>query len=175
MARVRVQEDWPNLLADVLAGRAEGLYLAYCATVRPLLVNRLGQDAEDAMHEGFLRLLRAVRRGAIRDPWSVGKYCLLIAANEAHEIHRRRARHPEGAMPTRHADEPDFRNPERQAIASQLVSQALAVMTEDEREVCCDDRFDSEVAAERGCSKSTVWTMRSKAREKARRVLPQAA
>ena len=171
---------WEEILNGVQSGdRSAGdrLYLAFCAIVRPLLVNRLGIDlAEDAMHEAFIRVLEVARRGSIRRPEAMQGYCLRAAGRAIVDVFRGCQRRPERAeVPSRRYEPRELRDPERQAIARELIYLALGSMSERERVACCREQSDSDLAEELQVEKIGVRVLRSRGRAKAAKAIGRMA
>ena len=66
------QTSWPALIAKIQADDAEGmeeLYHVFSRGVRFFLWRQLGkQDMEDTVHDTFLTVAEAIRRGDVREP-----------------------------------------------------------------------------------------------------------
>lgn len=64
--------DWPELVERVRAGETGGieqLYSLFSRGIRFYLCRQLGpQELEDKVHDTFLIVLQAIRRGELRDP-----------------------------------------------------------------------------------------------------------
>src|SRR6476660_2768242 len=66
------QISWPELIEKIQADDASGmeeLYAVFSRGVRFFLWRQLGrQDLEDTMHDTFLVVTEAIRRGEVREP-----------------------------------------------------------------------------------------------------------
>jgi len=66
------QTPWPSLIAKIQANDARGmeeLYNVFSRGVRFYLWRQLGrQDLDDAVHDTFLTVAEAIRRGEVREP-----------------------------------------------------------------------------------------------------------
>ena len=69
---VLVASDWTSLVAQVQAGEDEGmekLYKLFSRGIRFYLCRQLGpQELEDKVHDTFLIVVNAIRRGDLREP-----------------------------------------------------------------------------------------------------------
>ena len=72
--------------------RFEEIYLKYCGLMyhaaNAVLHNR--QDAEDAVHNAFLRIIKHIRRLQNAPPQDLAPLAAVIARNEAISLHRKR-------------------------------------------------------------------------------------
>jgi RNA polymerase sigma-70 factor (ECF subfamily) len=119
--------DWTELVERVQAGEAEAieqLYDVFFRGIRFYLCRQLGpQELDDKVHDTFLIVLQAIRRGELRDPERLMGFVRTI-------VRRQVAAHIDKTVQTRkeHADL-EFglgvldhrRNPEEDAIARQRV------------------------------------------------------
>jgi RNA polymerase sigma factor (sigma-70 family) len=66
------ETPWPALIERIQANEAEGmedLYRVFCNGIRFYLYRQLGrQDLEDTLHDSFLTVTQAIRRGDLREP-----------------------------------------------------------------------------------------------------------
>ncbi len=186
--------SWPKTLLAVQAGEesaAAELYSAVCTTLRRRMVFSIGADeAEDATHSVFIKVLLAVRRGDIRDPEHMWGIIAQAGRRQIADIFRYRSRHPErvnaklAASPEegqssrgggrahqrQHSDRwggVDRRTPELIAIQRESLSRALAVMTPRQREVTTEEE-ESAAAGRLGISVNAVSILRSRGRRRAR-------
>ena len=66
------QTPWPELIERIQANEPDGmedLYKVFCRGVRYFLYRQVGhQDLEDTLHDTFLTVTQAIRRGELREP-----------------------------------------------------------------------------------------------------------
>lgn len=64
--------EWQDLVARIHAGTTDGmeeLYALFSRGIRFYLIRQLGpQELEDKMHDTFVVVVQAIRRGELRDP-----------------------------------------------------------------------------------------------------------
>ena len=129
------QTPWPALIRRIQANDAEAmeeLYQVFSRGIRFFLQRQLGtQDVDDAVHDTFLTVTQAIRRGEVRDPERLMGFVWAV-------VRRQLAAQIERAVTMRHQCDdlervpvPDGRlNPERNAILRQNQSLAYRVLNE---------------------------------------------
>ena len=133
---------WPAVIARIQADDARGmeeLYSVFSRGVRFFLWRQLGkQDLEDTVHDTFLVVAEAIRRGDVRDPERLMGFVWTV-------VRRQVAAHIERTVHLRNqhtALEADFRvadrgaDPEWQAIVQQRQALANGLL----QEICGRDR-----------------------------------
>jgi RNA polymerase sigma-70 factor, ECF subfamily len=136
--------DWVVLVSQIKAGEKTGmeqLYKIFSRGIRYYLCRRLGpQDLDDRMHDTFLIVVKAIRRGDLREPERLMGVVRTV-------VHRQVCAYIEQAVHERR-DQTDIdtsfgvadrkRNPEQDAMVRQradLMKNALAALTEKDREI----------------------------------------
>ena len=118
---------WTRLVEQIQAGDEAGmteLYDVFSAGIRFYLCRQLGaQDLDDRVHDMFLVVIEAIRRGEVREPSRLMGFVRTIArrqvaANIAETAHRRR---DELDVEASTAVKDTARSPEDQAIALERV------------------------------------------------------
>jgi RNA polymerase sigma-70 factor, ECF subfamily len=109
------QTQWPALIARIQAddaGGMEELYHVFSRGVRFFLWRQLGkQDMEDTVHDTFLTVTEAIRRGEVREPDRLMGFVWTV-------VRRQLAAHIDRTVNARnqHAElDADFRMPDRAA------------------------------------------------------------
>lgn len=117
--------DWAVLVARIRAGDAEGmeqLYQLFEKGIRFFLYRRLGpQELDDKIHDVFLIVVQAIRKGELREPERLMGFVRTIvrrqvAAHIDQMVHTRKEEQslePNSILPDR------SRNPEEDAIGEQ--------------------------------------------------------
>jgi RNA polymerase sigma-70 factor (ECF subfamily) len=136
--------DWEILVSQIKAGEEtamEQLYKIFSRGIRYYLCHQLGrQDLEDKVHDTFLIVVRAIRRGDLREPERFMGFVRTIvrcqvAAYIDEAVHKRLEQTDLGTGLT----VPDRKqNPEQEAIISQraeIMQKALSALSEEEREI----------------------------------------
>jgi RNA polymerase sigma factor (sigma-70 family) len=136
--------DWEILVAHIEAGEETGmeqLYKIFGRGIRYYLCRQLGpQELEDRVHDTFLIVVNAIRRGDIREPERLMGFVRTV-------VRRQVAAHIEQAVYNRH-EQTDLetggivtdrkQNPEQEAIIRQradLMQDALSALSEKDREI----------------------------------------
>jgi RNA polymerase sigma-70 factor, ECF subfamily len=136
--------DWAALVAQVKAGEDEGmehLYKLFSRGIRYYLCRQLGpQELEDKVHDTFLIVVNAIKRGDLREPERLMGFVRTV-------VRRQVAAYIETAVHTRR-DQTDLEsgitiadrkhNPEQEAMIKQkaeLMKSALAALSERDREI----------------------------------------
>ena len=138
------QMEWGSLISQIKAGEEaamEKLYTLLNRGIRYYLFRQLGsQELDDRMHDTFLIVLKAIRRGELREPERLMGFVRTIvrcqvAAYIEQAVHDRREQtdlESGFTVPDRKED------PEQAAIIRQkaeLMQNALSSLAEDEREL----------------------------------------
>jgi RNA polymerase sigma-70 factor, ECF subfamily len=136
--------DWSALVEKVKAGDDRGmeeLYKLFSRGIRYYLCRQLGpQELEDKVHDTFLIVVNAIKRGDLREPERLMGFVRTV-------VRRQVAAYIETAVHTRR-DQTDLesgvtvadrkKNPEQEAIAKekmQLMKSALAALSERDRDI----------------------------------------
>ena len=136
--------EWALLVSQIKAGDETGmeqLYKAFGRGVRYYLCRQLGpQELEDKIHDTFVIVVTAIRRGQVREPERLMGFVRTV-------VRRQVAAYIEQAVQDRHElsdvnsgiTVPDRKqNPEQEAMLYQkaeLVQSALSVLSEKDREI----------------------------------------
>jgi RNA polymerase sigma factor (sigma-70 family) len=167
--------EWSEVLPAVQQGQesaAEVLYRAFCDLVRPRVTRAVGADyADDVIHDAFMRILQAVRRGLIRHPGAM--YAIMAKTAHRQTIDHWRKRTSCPGVP---ADTlsyglswiPDKRDPERIAAARERLDRALAAMQPEQQEAVLAIGSNRQVAEKLGTTPGTVRMRRYHGRRLAR-------
>ena len=143
-ARSEAKLDWPYLVSKIREGDPAGmeeLYRLFSRGIRFYLCRQLGpQDLEDKVHDTFLIVVQAIRRGELRDPERLMGFVRTV-------VRRQVAAHIDSAVQTRKEQAElqcgysvsDVRNnPEQDAIAQQrreIMSHVLRSISRRDREI----------------------------------------
>ena len=136
--------DWEALVSQIKAGEETGmeqLYKLFNRGVRYYLSRQLGPlELEDKIHDTFLIVVNAIRRGDLREPERLMGFVRTV-------VRRQVAGYIEQAIQKRH-DMTDLdagfvvadrkQNPEQEAIVGQraeLIQNTLSVLSEKDREI----------------------------------------
>lgn len=128
------ENQWAGLVEKIKhddSGALEELYRVFSRGVRFHLCRQLGpQDVDDRVHEVFLIVAQAIRRGDLRDPERLMGYVRTVVrrqvAAQIDEVTRRRRQYadPEYGLAVRD----DGTNPEQDAIRQQHQELAWSVL-----------------------------------------------
>jgi RNA polymerase sigma-70 factor (ECF subfamily) len=133
-ATARSPVDWSGLVAKIQSGDESGmadLYAMFARGIRFYLCRQLGlQELEDKMHDTFIIVVQAIRRGELREPERLMGFVRTVvrrqvAAHIDNAVHRRRDQ-INLDVGTRVADA--RRNPEQAAAFHQKVELMLGVL-----------------------------------------------
>lgn len=136
--------DWAELVERIHRGEDSGmedLYRLFARGVRFYLCRQLGgQEIDDKIHDTFLIVVRAIRRGDLREPERLMGFVRTVlrrqvAAHIDHLIHRRRD-HINLDVGSRVADA--RRNPEQNAAIREkinLMAEVLREMSDRDRDI----------------------------------------
>jgi RNA polymerase sigma-70 factor, ECF subfamily len=136
--------DWAALVEQIKAGEDTGmeqLYKLFSRGIRYYLCRQLGpQELEDKVHDTFLIVVNAVKRGDLREPERLMGFVRTV-------VRRQVAAYIENAVHTRR-EQADLesgitvadktQNPEQEAIGKQkmqLMQSALAALSQRDREI----------------------------------------
>ncbi len=136
--------DWPLLVQQIKAGKDEGmeqLYKLFSRGIRFYLCRQLGpQELEDKVHDTFLIVVNAIRRGDLREPERLMGFVRTV-------VRRQVAAYIEQAVQTRR-EQADLEtgvlvadrshNPEQAAIVKQkaeLMKNALKALSKRDRDI----------------------------------------
>jgi RNA polymerase sigma-70 factor (ECF subfamily) len=136
--------DWESLVAQIKAGDDAGmeqLYKLFSRGIRYYLCRQLGpQELEDKVHDTFLIVVNAIRRGDLREPERLMGFVRTV-------VRRQVAAYIETAVTTRR-DQTDLetgvtvadkkQNPEQEAIGREkaaLMKSALDALSQRDREI----------------------------------------
>src|SRR3954454_3467452 len=136
--------EWGTLVSQIKAGEDAGmehLYKLFSRGIRYYLCRQLGpQELEDKVHDTFLIVVNAIKRGDLREPERLMGFVRTV-------VRRQVAGYIEHAVHTRR-DQTDLecgitvadrkRNPEQEAIIRQkaeLMMSSLAALSERDREI----------------------------------------
>ncbi|HLG99022.1 MAG TPA: sigma-70 family RNA polymerase sigma factor [Bryobacteraceae bacterium] len=128
--------DWAELVDRIHGGDESGmeeLYRLFAKGVRFYLCRQLGgQEIEDKIHDTFLIVVKAIRRGDLREPERLMGFIRTVlrrqvAAHIDHLVHRRRD-HLNLDLNSRVADA--RRNPEQSAAFREKIALMLEVLRE---------------------------------------------
>ncbi len=138
------QVDWSLLVAQVKAGEDSGmeqLYKLFSRGIRYYLCRQLGpQELEDKVHDTFLIVVNAIRRGDLREPERLMGFVRTVvrrqvAAYIEQAVHNRRE---QADLETGVAVADRKQNPEQEAMLrqkSELMKSALAALSQRDRDI----------------------------------------
>ncbi len=121
------QVNWAELVEHIRSGDPSGmeqLYAIFSRGVRFYLCRHLGpQELDDRVHDTFLIVVQAIRRGELRDPMRVMGFVRTVVRRQvaAHIDRAVRARKEEAELHPGLAVSDTGSNPEQQVIAEQQV------------------------------------------------------
>jgi RNA polymerase sigma-70 factor (ECF subfamily) len=136
--------DWPLLVQQIKAGNDDGmeqLYKLFSRGIRYYLCRQLGpQELEDKVHDTFLIVVNAIRRGDLREPERLMGFVRTVvrrqvAAYIEHAVHTRREQ-AELESGITVADR--TQNPEQEAIVrkkAELMKSALGALSQRDRDI----------------------------------------
>jgi RNA polymerase sigma-70 factor (ECF subfamily) len=171
--------NWALLVAQVQAGQdegMEGLYRLFSRGIRYYLCRQLGpQELEDKVHDTFLIVVNAIKRGDLREPDRLMGFVRTV-------VRRQVAAYIEQAVHTRR-DQADLesgvsvvdrkQNPEQAAILGQkaaLMKSVLAAMSDRDREILkrfyIDEQSQEEICREMELTETQFRLLKSRAKTK---------
>ena len=152
----------------------EELYQLFSRGIRFYLCRQLGpQDLDDKIHDAFLIVVQAIRRGDLREPERLMGFVRTI-------LRRQVAAHIERVVHTRR-DQAEFdstaripdplRNPEEAAMFRQrigLIRQVLGELSESDREILTrfyiDEESQDQICSEMGLTETQFRLLKSRAK-----------
>jgi RNA polymerase sigma factor (sigma-70 family) len=138
------QVEWSVLVAQVKSGEDEGmeqLYKLFSRGIRYYLCRQLGpQELEDKVHDTFLIVVNAIRRGDLREPERLMGFVRTVvrrqvAAYIEQAVHNRRE---QADLETGVAVADRKQNPEQEAMLrqkSELMKSALNALSQRDRDI----------------------------------------
>ncbi len=169
--------DWSELVAAVQRGENEGmerLYTVFARGVRFLLIRQLGyQDVEDKIHDIFLIVVNAIRRGELREPERLMGYVRTV-------VRRQVATHIDGLVQSRRdmsdvelsyklIDERD--DPEAEVLGKQrfrIMEQILRAISRRDREILTrfylQEQTQEQICTEMGLTETQFRLLKSRAK-----------
>jgi RNA polymerase sigma-70 factor, ECF subfamily len=174
-----VPSNWALLVAQVQAGQDEGmesLYRLFSRGIRYYLCRQLGpQELEDKVHDTFLIVVNAIKRGDLREPERLMGFVRTV-------VRRQVAAYIEQAVHTRR-DQADLesgatvadrkQNPEQVAILRQksaLMKSVLESMSDRDREILkrfyIDEQSQEDICREMELTETQFRLLKSRAKTK---------
>lgn len=171
--------NWAVLVAQVQAGQdegMEGLYRLFSRGIRYYLCRQLGpQELEDKVHDTFLIVVNAIKRGDLREPDRLMGFVRTV-------VRRQVAAYIEQAVHTRR-DQADLesgvsvvdrkQNPEQAAMLRQksaLMKSVLEAMSDRDREILkrfyLDEQSQEEICREMELTETQFRLLKSRAKTK---------
>ena len=136
--------DWPVLVSQIKAGKDEGmeqLYKLFSRGIRYYLCRQLGpQELEDKVHDTFLIVVNAIKRGDLREPERLMGFVRTVvrrqvAAYIEQAVHTRRE---QAELESGISVADRGQNPEQKAIIRQkaeLMKSALDALSQRDRDI----------------------------------------
>jgi RNA polymerase sigma-70 factor (ECF subfamily) len=136
--------EWGNLVSQIKAGEETGmeqLYKLFSRGIRYYLCRQLGpQELEDKVHDTFLIVVNAIRRGDLREPERLMGFVRTVvrrqvAAYIEQAVHNRRE---QADLETGITVADRKQNPEQEAMVRQkaeLMESALSALSDRDREI----------------------------------------
>lgn len=169
--------DWPDLVRRIHLGEEAGmeeLYKLFSRGIRFYLCRQLGpQELEDKVHDTFLIVVQAIRRGEIREPERLMGFVRTVvrrqvAAHIDQVVHSRREE-LNMDVGVRIADR--RRNPEQAAVFQQKVefmTEVLASLSERDREILnrfyLQEESQEQICEEMNLSETQFRLLKSRAK-----------
>lgn len=171
--------DWAALVAQVKAGDdagMEALYKLFSRGIRFYLCRQLGpQELEDKVHDTFLIVVNAIKRGDLREPERLMGFVRTV-------VRRQVAAYIETAVHTRR-EQTDLEtgitvadrklNPEQEAMTKQkaaLMKSALAALSERDREILVrfylKEQTQEQICSEMNLTETQFRLLKSRAKAK---------
>ena len=171
--------DWNVLVEQVKAGDDAGmeqLYRLFSRGIRYYLCRQLGpQELEDKVHDTFLIVVNAIKRGDLREPDRLMGFVRTV-------VRRQVAAYIETAVHTRR-DQTDLesgvtvadrtRNPEQEAMMREkaaLMKSALSALSERDREILVrfylKEQTQEQICEEMGLTETQFRLLKSRAKAK---------
>lgn len=169
--------DWNELVAAVQRGDNEGmerLYAVFARGIRFLLIRQLGyQDVEDKIHDTFLIVVNAIRRGDLREPERLMGYVRTV-------VRRQVATHIDGLVQSRrdmgdvelgYKLVDDRHDPEAEVLGKQrfrIMEQILRAISRRDREILTrfylHEQTQEQICAEMGLTETQFRLLKSRAK-----------
>ena len=169
--------DWQNLVARIHSGEDSGmedLYRLFARGIRFYLCRQLGpQELDDKIHDTFLIVVQAIRKGDLREPERLMGFVRTVvrrqvAAHIDKVVHSRREQ-AEFDSTVRVADPRG--NPEEAAIFRQrvgLIRQVLGELSQRDREILTrfyiDEQSQDQICSEMGLTETQFRLLKSRAK-----------
>lgn len=171
--------DWAKLVAAIKAGEDAGmeqLYKLFSRGIRYYLCRQLGpQELEDKVHDTFLIVVNAIKRGDLREPERLMGFVRTV-------VRRQVAAYIENAVHTRR-EQTDLesgvtvvdktQNPEQEAIGRQkaeLMKSALASLSKRDRDILVrfylKEQSQEQICAEMSLTETQFRLLKSRAKAK---------
>ncbi|MGA2434815.1 MAG: sigma-70 family RNA polymerase sigma factor [Bryobacteraceae bacterium] len=169
--------DWVALVRRIHAGEAGGmeqLYSIFSRGIRYYLCRQLGpQDLDDKVHDTFLIVVQAIRRGELRSPERLMGFVRTVVRRQvaAHIDHCVQIRREQTDLETGFAVWDRHNNPEEDAIARQrreIMTNVLRSVSRRDRDILT--RFyllgesQEQICAEMGLSETQFRLLKSRAK-----------
>jgi RNA polymerase sigma-70 factor (ECF subfamily) len=172
-----VHAGWVELVERIRSGKTDGmeeLYQLFSRGIRFYLCRQLGpQELDDKVHDTFVVVVQAIRRGELREPQRLMGFVRTIvrrqvAAHIDRVVHDRREQ-AEFDSTVRVADPRG--NPEEAAIFRQrigLIRQVLGELSERDREILTrfyiDEQSQDQICSEMGLTETQFRLLKSRAK-----------
>lgn len=169
--------DWNALVAKIQAGQPEGLeqlYALFSRGVRYYLCRQLGpQELEDKVHDTFLVVVQAIRRGELREPERLMGFVRTVVRRQVAAFIDRAVQNRKDYLDLDSgARIADIRqNPEERAILhqrAQLVSEVLRNISPRDREILTRfyilEQSQEQICSEMGLSETQFRLLKSRAK-----------
>jgi RNA polymerase sigma-70 factor, ECF subfamily len=172
-----VHTGWVELVERIRSGKTDGmeeLYQLFSRGIRFYLCRQLGpQELDDKVHDTFVVVVQAIRRGELREPQRLMGFVRTIvrrqvAAHIDRVVHDRREQ-AEFDSTVRVADPRG--NPEEAAIFRQrigLIRQVLGELSERDREILTrfyiDEQSQDQICSEMGLTETQFRLLKSRAK-----------
>jgi RNA polymerase sigma-70 factor, ECF subfamily len=171
--------DWAALVAQVRAGEDAGmeqLYKLFSKGIRYYLCRQLGpQELEDKVHDTFLIVVNAIKRGDLREPERLMGFVRTV-------VRRQVAAYIETAVHTRR-EQTDLesgitvadrkQNPEQEAMVkekAQLMKSALAALSQRDRDILVrfylQEQTQEQICREMSLTETQFRLLKSRAKAK---------
>ncbi|MBV9083779.1 MAG: sigma-70 family RNA polymerase sigma factor [Acidobacteriaceae bacterium] len=171
--------DWAGLVAQVKAGEDAGmeqLYKLFSRGIRYYLCRQLGpQELEDKVHDTFLIVVNAIKRGDLREPERLMGFVRTV-------VRRQVAAYIETAVHTRR-EQTDLesgvtvadrkQNPEQEAMIkekAELMKSALAALSERDRDILVrfylKEQTQEQICREMALTETQFRLLKSRAKAK---------
>ena len=134
--------DWSDLVARIRSGQTDGmeeLYQLFSRAIRFHLARQLGPDEQnDLVHETFVTVVQAIRRGELREPERLMGFVRIFVRSQAAAYIDQARRQRKRTMKSVRSSELRRENPD-EAVAfhrrTELMDQVLATLSQRDREI----------------------------------------